>query len=377
MRRALALVGLFACHATERRDVDLPTHVDAPTPPPIASVAAKPHVLVEKPRPFTVTKLAFAEPTLDVFVRGTPDPDFTAKIDAATKGLQRRRRPVVGHGRIAIAGESTSGPAILLFDTSARLLGQIRGAHPFFLPDGRVGFHDGNRVGVWDGQGAPRMLGADQPSLCVAPSCKRAAFPIALSPDLSVALVGVFGGGFVSDDEAFRLDLGASTTQAVVSRSKDTSYLSGTTMADGTYCSFRTKVGHGPGEPGEPGVLLCFAPPWDQGRELLATEGGAYVALGGVAGKVVTGDVHTIHVLDPRTGEHVAYPSPAGGGLIMPLDDGRDVAIEGDDAIVVVDLVAETFASYPTKNTVVFPLGPGVKGFVSSGDGTGTLVTFE
>lgn len=347
------------------------------TPLPSASAASPAHALTKKERAFTATKLPSTDLPADVFLRGTLDPAFRASVDAAVRSL-RRSTPTPGpEGRFLVGGVDAQQIAqVILFDAAGKAIGTQQGEHPFFAADGSVVFHRGPKVFVWDGAAPPHAAYGDQSALCVTASCKAKTIPIALSADRRIALVGIFRGGFVSDDESFALDLATGATTPVVARSKDVAYLSGTTLADGTYCSFRTAVRQGDG-PSTPGVLLCYAPPWASGRALIETDGGAWVALGGVAGKVVTGDVHTLHVLDPKTAEHRAYPSPEGGGLIMPLRDGRSVAIEGDHAIVLVDVVDETYAVYPTERTIVMALGDGVKGFISTGDGTATLVRYE
>jgi hypothetical protein len=380
---ALATLGGLAACRDRTQSVDVPIATgtgapitSAPKPPP----SAQPK-LARVERSFTSAKLPSTDVTPDVFLRGAVNPAFRAALDAATRSLVRRGGPVAGpEGRFFVPGEDAQGNAkFVLFAADGSALGTDLGEDVFFGATGALVFHRGPRMWTWDGRAPPRALGADQPKLCGARTCKPRTVPIALSADEKTVLVALARGGFVGDDESFALDLATGAATTVLARSNDVAYLSGTRSNDGTFCAFKTPVSHAaePGGPSAPGVLLCFPPPWSAGRALLETSGGAWVALGGVGSKLVTGDVSALHVVDPRTGDDRAYATPEGGGLLVPLRDGRSVAVEGDDRILLVDVVAETYAVYATSQTIVLPLGEGVKGFIATGDGKATLVRFE
>ncbi len=377
------LVALAACR-DRTQGVTVPSPVASGSGVPVASIARPgpppPRALSRVERSFAGTRLPSPQVGPDVYLRGAVDASFRAAIDAATRGLHHAEPQAGPKERFFVEGRDAQGESkLVLFGGAAAVVGTEAGEDAFFTETGGLVFHRGTKLFAWDGASPPRALGGDQAALCVQRTCKARTIPIALSGDEKVALVGVYRGGFVSDDEAFALDLATGATTAVVARSKDVAWLSGTRLADGTFCSFRTEVSHAaePGGPSAPGVLQCFSPPWASGRALLQTNGGAWVALGGVGSKLVTGDVSALHVVDPKSGEEKVYPTPEGGGLIMPLHDGRSVAIEGDDHILLVDVEAETYAVYATPQTVVMALGEGVKAFISTGDGTASLVRYD
>lgn len=86
--------------------------------------------------------------------------------------------------------------------------------------------------------------------------------------------------------------------------------------------------------------------------------------------------VGRLDVIDPDGKNHVTYVPPV-NGLLVALGDGRTVAIEGDDAIALVDVVDETYALLAVQPTIVMPLAGRAKAFIATGDGTASLVRYE
>lgn len=371
---------LVACGACGRggRAPDAPVTGAAPAARVEEVVVAKKEArgLVKKERAFSRTKLEEKDVGWDVLLRGALDPAFRKSIDAVVGGWRHARPTVGADGRFLVTGEATGKVwSFVLFDAAGAKVASLAGEDPFFLPNGEVMFHVGQQLMALGANGAAHAVGGPQAALCTDGSCALRTVPIAASPDMTKLLVGGYRRAFVSDDAAFVLDLATGVLSPLVARSKDVAWLSGTLLDDGSYCSFRTFVAHGPDDTAaRPGSLVCFGPPWEKGRTLLQTDGGAWVTLAGLGPWLVTGDVRTLHVLDRKTDAHRAYPGPEGGGLPMPLADGRTVVLEGDGKLVVVDLADESYSTIVIEQTVVEALPGRATAFIATGDGTRTLV---
>jgi hypothetical protein len=382
---SLALLAtLGACH--ERRAVTLApatssaTAATAPkrTPPPRAPPNREERrTLAKTARDFQVSKLPSTSFDVDVLFRGQRDPKLVAAVHKALPAGARFRAPEGARDgkRFLVSARDGASTKVLVFDVSGKLLGSHQGEEPFFLADGSIAYRSGQSLFAWDGgSGAPVALGGPFKSLCVDKTCGPRMFVAAVDPGRKHALVALSGGGFVSDDNLDVLDLATGALAPVIGRSDDLAYLGGKLFGDGAFCTYEMPVSKSPDAPAPDATLLCFDPPWTTARALMVHSGGAPM-IGEVGGLVVSGDTSVLHVLDRKSGRHRSYELPE-RGLFVALADGRSVAIEGDNHVLLVDVIDETYASLDIAQTVVLPLGPGVKAFVATGDGSASLVRY-
>jgi hypothetical protein len=272
--------------------------------------------------------------------------------------------------RFAIVGMNAStATAFVLFDGAGRKLVSHVADAAFFAQDGDFLYVLKNRIYAGDGN---RALGA-QSELCLERTCKKGTFPIAATAGATKILVSRRGGGFVEGDDLFVLDPMTGAAAPLAAPSKTTAFLGGELLSTGTYCTYEMPYIHGDEIP--TATLECAAPPWTEMKSIFVHEGGG-MYVGGAGARVVTGLVGRLDVMDPDGKNHVTYAPPV-RGLLIALGDGRTVAIEGDDAIALVDVVDETYALLAVKPTIVMPLAGRAKAFIATGDGTASLVRYE
>ncbi len=377
MKRAILLVALAAC-GSRTPTATLPAQPSASPPAPISSApppAADTHALRRVERKASVEALKTTKIPWDVQLRGEHDDALERAIQSATAAWSYPSLTMSPRGdRILVSGETRSGQSTFaLLDATGQRLRAQAGDNPIFTSDGEVLYRVGTQLFILDA--TPRAIGGPESALCVESSCKKRSVMIAATAGASKVLVSQIGRGFVHDEDVFVLDPRTGSTNAVFAPSPDAAFLAGGLFASGQFCAYQMAYSHGDGVP-TPATLECATPPWSDVKKLFVSTGGAG-NLGDVGGRVVTGDSSTLHVFDATLTKHATYALPEGGGLPIALTDGRSVAIEGRDRILLVDVVDETYAVLTGVPTVVMPLVGHVKAFVATGDGTASIVRYE
>ena len=375
MRLALWIVVACACGSSHPQTATLPPQPapsSAPPKPVVAATPAAKHELKQVVRKFFVEKLPTTNVPFDVELRGQRDAALRASIEAATRGwthMSLETSPTTS--RFAIVGvDASTATAFVLFDEAGRKLVSHVADAALFGQDGDFIYVSKNQIYAADGK---RTVGGVQSELCLERTCKKRTFPIAATAGATKILVSRRGHGFVEGDDLFVLDPTAGTATPLAAPSKTTAFLGGALLATGTFCTYEMPYSHG--EETVSATLECAAPPWTEMKTIFVHEGGG-MYVGGAGARVVTGLVGHLDVLDADGKSHVSYVPPV-HGLPTALGDGRTVAIEGDDEILLVDVVDETYAAVTGVPTVVMPLAGRAKAFIATGDGTASLVRFE
>ena len=336
------------------------------------ATAATKHELKLVTRKFSVEKLPSTDVPFDIELRGQHDAALLASIDAATRGWKHaylETSPTTN--RFAIVGvDPSTATSFVLFDEAGRkLLSHVADA-AFFGQDGDFLYVSKNQIYAGDGK---RAVGGVQSELCLERTCKKRTFPIAATAGATKILVSRRGHGFVEGDDLFVLDPITGAATPLAAPSKTTAFLGGALLPTGTFCTYEMPYSHG--EDSVTATLECAAPPWTEMKSIFVHEGGG-MYVGGAGARVVTGLVGHLDVLDADGKSHVSYVPPV-HGLPIALGDGRTVAIEGDNEILLVDVVDETYAVVTGVPTIVMPLAGRAKAFIATGDSTASLVRFE
>ncbi len=376
MKRAAFVVLFCACGSARPQTATLPPQPSASVaPPPKPLVVAMPsakHELRLLTRKLLVEKLPSTNVPFDVELRGDHDAALLASIDAATRGWTHaylETSPTTNRFAIVGANASTATAFALFDEAGSKLVSHVADA-AFFGQDGDFLYVSKNQIYAGDGH---RTLGGVQSELCLERTCKKRTFPIAATAGATRILVSRRGRGFVEGDDLFVLDPRTGAATPLAAPSKTTAFLGGALLSTGTFCTYEMPYSHG--EETVTATLECAAPPWTEMKGIFVHEGGG-MYVGGSGGRVVTGLVGHLDVLDADGKSHVSYVPPV-RGLPIALGDGRTVAIEGDDEIVLVDVVDETYAVVTGVPTIAMPLAGRAKAFIATGDGTAWLVRYE
>lgn len=293
---------------------------------------------------------------LDIELRGEHDAALAASIANATRGWTYVRVGTSPRAdRLVVHGQDTQkARAFVLFDGAGKRLASHAADTTFFGEDGAFLYVWRDRFYDADGH----ELGKRAPGLS----------PITATTGVTRVLATHADGWNV---ELFVLDpLTGATTSIAPARSR--TYVAGSRLSNGTYCMYE--------RPNEAesvqATLECAAPPWTEMKPIFVHDGGG-AQLFDVAGRVVSAMDGRLDVIDLDGKHHVTYTPPIHGTPTL-LGDRRTIAIKGDDAIALVDVVDETYAMIALTPAQVSPLACAAKAFLAQDGGpTASLVRYE